>query len=91
MTAIKNLIKNLIKEEMSHLQEMGRDDINLQAVLKKYDASDEVTKKTIAKIVLGSVDYKNFNPIASRVKIYKALRDMDYQDISYVTKMLGIR
>ena len=88
---LKSIVKKIIKEEMSHLTEMGRDDINLQAVLKKYDESDDVTQKTIAKIVLGSVNYKNFNPIVSRVKIYKALRDMDYQDISYVTKMIGIR
>ena len=77
--------------EESQLMEMGRDDIYLRAILKKYDESSDVTKKTISNLVLGGFDKVNFNPLRTRVKIYQALRDMDYQDISSITKRLGIR
>ena len=88
---LKSIVKNLIKEESSKLMEMGKDDVNLQAILKKFDNSSDSVQKTITNIILGKVDYKNFNPIPTRVKIYKELRDMDYQNISRITKMLGLR
>lgn len=87
---LKTIVKSIIKEE-SQLMEMGRDDINLKAILAKYDNSSEVTQKTITNMILGSFDRLNFNPKMARVKIYKALRDMDYQEISGIRKRLNIR
>ncbi len=87
---LRAIVKNLIKEETSQLMEMGRDDVVLQSILQKYDNSDDVTKKTITNMVVGRVDYKNFNPKMARVKIYKAMRGMGYQEISSIRKILGI-
>jgi len=87
---LKTIVKSIIKEE-SQLMEMGRDDVNLKAILAKYDNSSEVTQKSIANMILGSFDRLNFNPKMARVKIYKALRDMDYQEISGIRKRLNIR
>lgn len=88
---LKSIVKNLIKEESSKLMEMGRDDIYLRAILAKYDEPSDAIKKTIAREVLGGFDRINFNPAMTRVKIYKALRYMDYQDVSSITRKLGIR
>lgn len=85
----KDEINKRIKEE-SQLMEMGRDDVVLQSILKKYDNSSEVTQKTIANMILGSFDKLNFNPKMTRVKIYKELRNMDYQEISGIRKRLGM-
>ena len=98
---LKAIVKNIIKEETSQLMEMSRDDIVLQSILKLYDESSETTQKAIARMILS--DYNRFlnprgfrindifNPKETRVKIYKTLRDMDYQEISIVRKRLGIR
>ena len=87
---LKSIVKRIIKEESSKLMEMGRDDVNLQAILKKYDSSNEVTQKAIANMIIPRNNNKDFNPKTTRVKIYKELRDMDYQDISSVRKRLGL-
>jgi len=71
--------------------EMGRDDINFKAIIQKYDNSSDTVKKTITEIVLGTVDYKNFNPDISKSKIEKRLSEMDYQEISKTAKMLGLK
>jgi hypothetical protein len=86
---LKSIVKRIIKEESSKLMEMGRDDVNLQAILKKYDSSNEVTQKAIANMVLPRNKNTEFNTKSTRVKIYKELRDMDYQDISSIRKRLG--
>jgi hypothetical protein len=86
---LKSIVKRIIKEESSKLMEMGRDDVNLQAILKKYDSSSEVTQKAIANMVLPRNKNTEFNTKSTRVKIYKELRDMDYQEISSIRKRLG--
>jgi hypothetical protein len=90
-TQLKRIVKNLIKEETYKLMEMGRDDINFKAIIQKYDNSSDTVKKTITEIVLGTVDYKNFNPDISKSKIEKRLSEMDYQEISKTAKMLGLK
>ena len=90
-TQLKTIVKNLIKEETYKLMEMGRDDINFKAIIQKYDNSSDTVKKTITEIVLGTVDYKNFNPDISKSKIEKRLSEMDYQEISKTAKMLGLK
>ncbi len=82
--------EGIIGEE-SQIMEMSRDDVILQSILAKYDNSSEVTQKSIANMILGSFDKENFNPKKTRVKIYKELRDMDYQEISGIRKRLNIR
>jgi hypothetical protein len=82
--------EGIIGEE-SQIMEMSRDDVNLKAILAKYDSSSETTQKAIANMILGSFDRLNFNPKMARVKIYKELRDMDYQEISGIRKRLNIR
>ena len=64
---LKTIVKSIIKEE-SQLMEMGRDDINLKAILAKYDNSSEVTQKTITNMILGSFDRLNFNPKMARLR-----------------------
>jgi penicillin-binding protein-related factor A (putative recombinase) len=88
---LKSIVKRIIKEESSKLMEMGKGDINFTRIIQKYDNSTDTVKKTITEIILGRVDYKNFNPDISKTKIEKELSDMDYQDISKVAKMIGLK
>lgn len=89
---LKTLVKRIIKEEASKLMEMGSDDVNLKVILKKYDDSNEVSQKAIANLIVPRNKIsKDFNSKSARVKIYKELRDMDYQDISSIRKRLGLK
>ena len=88
---LKSIVKRMIKEESSKLMEMGKDDINFKAIINKYEESSETSKKSIASVILGSVDYKNFNPLTTKDEIEKKLSEMGYQDIKSIRKTLGIR
>ena len=81
----KNLIKNLIKEEMQSVNEMGREDMTLQSILKAYDNSNEQEKKRIASIIFPRLNVnKPLDVKRVRVEIYQAMRDMGYDEISEI-------
>lgn len=88
---LKTIVKNIIKEESSKLMEMGMGDVNFKRIIQKYDNSSDTVKKTITEIILGRVDYKNFNPDIAKIKIEKNLQEMDYQEISRIAKILGLK
>jgi hypothetical protein len=63
------------------LKEVGDMDTNLKRIMRVWDMEPSFTKKKIGVVVMG-------NPNATREKIYNALRDMDYKEITQVLKDL---
>jgi hypothetical protein len=63
------------------LKEVGDNDTNLKRIMRVWDMEPSFTKKKIGVVVMG-------NPNATREKVYDALRDMDYKEITQVLKDL---
>ena len=45
---MKNLIKNIIKEQVTLISEMGLDDVVLKFIMNTYDNSDDEGKQKIS-------------------------------------------
>ena len=79
MRNIKEKIRSIIRENF--IQEMGRNDMHLRAIMKYYDKGTPSTKKQVAIVV-------SANKAANRGQILNDLMDMDYHEILDVEKRL---
>lgn len=76
---MKNLIKNIIKEQVTLISEMGLDDVVLKFIMNTYDNSDDEGKQKISIIM-------THKPNKSREYLLNRLRLMDYNEINQIRK-----